>query len=172
MRIFIFTLLSALSLLAGPKDISSFHSAFTQTIIDEHKKKIIYSGELWASKPQNALWTYQKPIQKSVYITGSRLTLIEPVIEQATIRTLNDEIDFLEIIKKAKPIDASHYKATVNSQTYTIEFSNNSLTSIKYTDGYENQIIIKFLNPVTNQPIEASRFKAVIPQGFDVIKDR
>jgi len=172
MRIFIFTLLSALTLLASPKDISSFHSTFTQTIIDEHKKKIVYTGELWASKPQNALWKYQKPIQKSVYITGSRLTLLEPVIEQATIRTLNDEIDFLEIIKKAKAIDATHYKATVNGQTYTIEFSNNNLTSIKYSDNYENQVVIQFLNPVANELIEASRFKAVIPQGFDVIKDR
>lgn len=172
MRIFIFTLLSAFTLLAGPKDINSFHSTFTQTIIDEHKKKIVYTGELWASKPQNALWMYLKPIQKSVYINGSRLTLIEPVIEQATIRTLNDEIDFLEIIKKAKPIDASHYSATVNNQSYTIEFFNNSLTSINYIDSYDNQIIIKFLNPVINQPIETSRFKAVIPQGFDILKDR
>jgi outer membrane lipoprotein carrier protein len=170
MHIIMLTLLSATFLFAAPKDINSFHSTFTQTIIDEHKKKIIYTGELWASKPQNALWVYQKPIQKSVYISGSRLTLIEPVIEQATIRTLNDEIDFLEIIKKAKPLDASRYSATVNNQTYLIEFSNDMLSSISYTDGYENKVIIKFLNPIANKPIEVSRFKAVIPEGFDVIK--
>jgi len=170
MRIFIFTLLSTLTLLGAPKDISSFHSAFTQTIIDEHKKKLVYTGELWASKPQNALWRYQKPIQKSVYINGSKLTLIEPLIEQATIRTLNGDIDFLEIIKKAKPIDVSRYSATVNNQTYFIDFTNDTLSSINYTDGYENHVIIKFLNPVTNQPIEASRFKAIIPEGFDIIK--
>lgn len=170
MRIFIFTLLSALSLLAAPKDINSFHSTFTQTIIDEHKKKLVYTGELWASKPQNALWTYQKPIQKSVYINGAHLTLIEPAIEQATIRTLNGDIDFLEIIKKAKPIDTSRYSATVNNQTYFIDFSNDTLSSINYTDSYENQVMIKFLNPVTNKPIDASRFKVVIPEGFDVVK--
>lgn len=170
MRIFIFTLLSALSLLAAPKDINSFHSTFTQTIIDEHKKKLVYTGELWASKPQNALWTYQKPIQKSVYINGAHLTLIEPAIEQATIRTLNGDIDFLEIIKKAKPIDTSRYSATVNNQTYFIDFSNDTLSSINYTDSYENQVMIKFLNPVTNKPIDASRFKVIIPEGFDVVK--
>jgi len=170
MRIFIFSLLSALSLLAAPKDISSFHSTFTQTIIDEHKKKLVYTGELWAAKPQNALWTYQKPIQKSVYINGARLTLIEPAIEQATIRTLNGEIDFLEIIKKAKPLDASRYSATVNNQTYFIDFTNDTLSSISYTDSYENQVIIKFLTTTTNKPIDASRFKAVIPKGFDIIK--
>ncbi|HEX5710473.1 MAG TPA: LolA-like outer membrane lipoprotein chaperone [Sulfuricurvum sp.] len=170
MRFFILTLLSAISLLAGPKDINSFHSSFTQTIIDEHKKKIVYNGELWASKPQNALWMYKKPIQKSVYISGSKLTLIEPVIEQATIRTLNDEIDFLEIIKKAKPMNAAHYTATVNGQTYFIEFSGDTLSSISYTDGYENKVIIQFLNPDTNKPIDASRFKPSIPTGFDIIR--
>lgn len=170
MRFFILTLLSAISLLAGPKEISSFHSSFTQTIIDEHKKKIVYSGELWASKPQNALWVYKKPIQKSVYISGSKLTLIEPVIEQATIRTLGDEIDFLAIIKKAKAIDATRYSATVNSQVYFIEFSNDVLSSISYTDGYENKVIIKFLNADMNKPIDGSRFKPVIPADFDIIK--
>ncbi len=172
MRIIMLTLLTATILLAAPKDIHSFHSTFTQSIVDEHKKKIVYTGELWASKPQNALWVYQKPIQKSVYISGSKLTLIEPVIEQATIRTLNDEIDFLEIIKKAKAVDTSHFSATVNSQTYLIEFSNDILSSISYTDGYENKVIIKFTNPVTNKAIDASRYKAVIPANFDIIKDQ
>jgi outer membrane lipoprotein carrier protein len=171
MRIFILTLLSALILFGAPKDIGSFHSSFSQTIVDEHKKKLVYTGELWASKPQNALWVYTKPIQKSVYINSKRLTLIEPAIEQATVRTLNDEIDFLEIIKKAKPLSTSRYSAAVNNQTYQIDFSNDTLTSISYTDTYENHVIIKFLNPVTNKPIDASRFKPVIPEGFDIIKD-
>lgn len=170
MRFVIAILLSLIPLFASPKDINSFHASFTQTITDEHNKKIIYSGELWASKPQNALWMYKKPMQKSVYINGQRLTLIEPAIEQATLRTLNDEIDILEIIKKAKPLSATRYSAAVNGQTYFIEFSNDTLSSISYTDGYENQVIIKFLTPTTNQPIEVSRFKAIIPQGFDVIK--
>jgi outer membrane lipoprotein carrier protein len=171
MRLVIITFLSLIPLFASPKDITSFHAPFSQTITDEHNKKIVYSGELWASKPQNALWMYKKPMQKSVYINGQRLTLIEPAIEQATVRTLNDEIDILEIIKKAKPLTATRYSAAVNGQTYFIEFSNDTLSSISYTDGYENQVVIKFLNPVSNQPIEASRFKAVIPAEFDIIKN-
>ncbi len=171
MRFLIITLLSLISLFGSPKDINSFHASFTQTITDEHKKKIVYSGELWASKPQQALWMYKSPIQKSVYINGQRLTLIEPAIEQATVRTLNDEIDILEIIKKAKPLNSTRYSASVNGQIYWMDFSNDTLSSISYTDGYENQVVIKFLNPITNQQIDASRFKAVIPAGFDIIKN-
>lgn len=171
MRLFLITFLSALSLFAAPKDITSFHSSFTQTIIDDTKKKIIYQGEIWASAPQNALWVYQKPIQKSVYINGSHLTLIEPKIEQATLKNLGDEIDFLQIIKKAKPLSASRYSTTLNGQTYFIDFNGDLLSTISYSDNYENQVSIKFTNPEQNKAINPSRFKAVIPADYDVIRD-
>lgn len=171
MRIFFLIFLYVSTVLSAPKDINSFHSNFTQTITDEQKKKLTYNGELWATKPQNALWKYTKPIQKSVYIVGSKLTLIEPLIEQVTIRTLNDEIDFLEIIKKSKALSPTRYSATVNGQTYFIEFSDDTLSSINYTDGYDNKIMIKFTNGITNQPIPSSRFKPTFPSSFDVIKE-
>ncbi len=166
-----FFLLSAI-LSASPNEISSFNSKFEQRIVDEHGKTLLYRGELWATKPQNALWLYQSPIQKSVYINAKVLTIIEPTIEQATVKTLGGEIDFLEIIKKAKKVDNEHYNATVNGLTYAITFKNDSLSTIGYTDSYDNRVTIKFLNPSTNQPIEAKRFKPAIPSDFDLIRDR
>ncbi|MDD5051226.1 MAG: LolA-like outer membrane lipoprotein chaperone [Sulfuricurvum sp.] len=163
--------LITLSLFASPKELNSFNSKFVQTIIDDNGKKITYQGELWAMKPQNALWLYQKPIQKSVYINGKKLTVIEPQIEQVTLRTLGDEIDFLEIIKKAKSLDGSHYSAIVNSQNYIIDFKNEILSSISYKDNFDNKVNIQFTNPVQNKSIESSRFKATIPSEFDIIKD-
>lgn len=171
MRFLLFLPLCMILSHASMQDLSSFHANFEQTIIDDNKKVIRYSGELWASKPQNALWTYRKPIQKSVYINGKKLTVIEPLIEQATIRTLGDEIDFLEIIKKAKPISPTRYTATVKGQTYYVDLSNNLISSISYTDGYDNKITIKFLNPVHNQSIDSSRYKPIIPKDFDIITD-
>jgi outer membrane lipoprotein carrier protein len=165
------SLLFTITLLASPQDINSFNSPFEQRIVDEHKKVITYRGELWASKPQNALWSYQKPIQKSVYINAKRLVIIEPQLEQATIRSLGDEIDFLEIIKKAKKIDNDHYNATVNGQTYTIIFKNDLLNAIQYTDTYDNHVTIQFLKPVQNSSIPASRFVPTIPAGYDVLKN-
>jgi len=164
--------LLSLTLFGSPKDLSSFNSKFIQTIIDDSNKKIVYSGELWASKPQNALWVYQKPIQKSVYVNGSKITVIEPQIEQVTMRTLDDEIDFLQIIQKAKKVDEEKYSATVKGQTYTVQFKNTQLASIAYKDGYDNRVTIQFTNPVQNKAIEANRYKPIIPEGFDIIKDR
>lgn len=163
--------LFALSLFASPKEITSFNSKFVQTIIDDNNKKITYSGELWASKPQNALWSYQKPIQKSVYVSGSKITVIEPQIEQVTLRTLDDEIDFLQIIQKAKKIDEDKYSATVKGQTYSVLFKNGLLASISYKDSYDNRVSIQFTSPIQNKPIESGRYKPAIPEGFDIIKD-
>lgn len=163
--------LLTLTLFASPQEINSFSSPFEQRIVDEHGKVITYSGELWASKPQNALWSYQKPIQKSVYISAKHLVILEPQLEQATIRSLGDEIDFLEIIKKAKKIDNDRYSATVNGQAYTIIFKNDLLSAIQYTDGYDNKVTIQFLKPTQNGSIPSSRFVPVIPAGYDVIKN-
>jgi outer membrane lipoprotein carrier protein len=167
---FLFAL--ALTLFASPKEITSFNSKFVQTILDANGKKILYTGELWASKPQNALWVYQKPIQKSVFINGQKITVIEPQIEQVTLRTLDDEIDFLQIIQKAKQVSEDKYTATIKGQTYAVTFKNETLNSISYTDGYDNKVTIVFTNPSQNKAIEASRFKPIIPADFDVIKDR
>ncbi|HQS66009.1 MAG TPA: LolA-like outer membrane lipoprotein chaperone [Sulfuricurvum sp.] len=160
-----------LTLFASPQDISSFNSPFEQRIVDEHGKVIVYRGELWAAKPQNALWVYHKPIQKSVYINAKRLVVLEPQLEQATIRTLGDEINFLEIIKKAKKVDNDHYNATVNGQTYSITFKNDLLTAIQYNDSYDNKITIQFLKPTHNTAIPSARFQPSIPASFDVLKN-
>ena len=171
MRFLPLSLLFTLTLFASPQDINSFSSPFEQRIVDEHGKVITYRGELWASKPQNALWSYQKPIQKSVYINAKRLVIVEPQLEQATIRSLGDEIDFLEIIKKAKKIDNDHYKATVNGETYAIIFKNDLLSAIQYSDNYDNKVIIQFLKPLHNSSIPASRFVPTIPASYDVLKN-
>ncbi|MDD5211295.1 MAG: LolA-like outer membrane lipoprotein chaperone [Sulfuricurvum sp.] len=171
MRFLPLTLLFAVTLFASPQDINSFSSPFEQRIVDEHGKVITYRGELWAAKPQNALWSYQKPIQKSVYINAKRLIIVEPQLEQATIRSLGDEIDFLEIIKKAKKIDNDHYTASVNGQAYTITFKNDLLSAIQYKDGYDNKVTIQFLKPVHNTAIPSSRFQPSIPAGYDVLKN-
>lgn len=163
-------LLIAVSLFAAPKDLGSFHSKFDQTITDENGKTIRYQGEMWASKPQNALWVYQKPIQKSVYVTGQNITVIEPLIEQVTLRRLDDEIDFLQIVQKAKRLDDERYSATVNGQNYSVVFKDGILSSISYTDGFDNKVLINFLSPVQNRPVDPSRFKPLIPADYDVIR--
>lgn len=170
MRFLPFSLLLAASLFAAPKDVQSFHARFDQSITDEHGKSIRYSGELWAAKPQNALWVYQKPVSKSVYISGRQVTVIEPAIEQVTLRSLDGDIDFLQIIQGARKIDDNRYVASVRGQRYEITFKNDILFSIGYTDGFDNKVLIRFIDPEQNRPIDSSRFKTLIPSDYDVIR--
>lgn len=170
MRFFLIALLASAALFAAPKDLTSFNAKFVQTITDDSGKTIRYSGELWAAKPQNALWVYQKPIQKSVYVNAQKVTVIEPQIEQVTLRTLENEIDFLQIVQKAKKTGNDTYAATVKGQTYTVTFKNDLLNSISYTDGFDNKVTIQFNSQSQNKEIDASRFKALIPADFDIIK--
>ncbi len=160
----------AVSLNAAPKDIQSFNSKFEQTITDDNGKTIRYTGELWAAKPQNALWMYQKPIKKSVFVNAQKITIVEPSIEQVTLRTLDGEIDFLQIVQQAKKVDENKYVATIKGEKYTILFNNDLLSTISYTDGFDNKVVIKFTAPVQNKPIESSKFKPTIPEDYDVIK--
>jgi outer membrane lipoprotein carrier protein len=159
-----------MALIAAPKDITSFNSKFEQTITDDNGKTIRYTGELWAAKPQNALWMYQKPIKKSVYINAKKITILEPSIEQVTMRTLDGEIDFLQIIQQAKKVDEHKYIATVKGEKYTIVFQNDLLSTISYTDSFDNKVVIKFTAPVQNKPIENSKFNPTIPEDYDIIK--
>ncbi len=170
MRYFLAALFASAALLAAPKDLNSFNAKFVQTITDDGGKTIRYSGELWAAKPQNALWTYQKPIRKSVYVNAQKVTVIEPAIEQVTLRTLENEIDFLSIVQKAKKVDGNTYTATVKGQTYTVTFKGDLLDSIRYSDGFDNKVTIQFSGQNMNQPIDPSRFKALIPADYDIIK--
>ncbi len=169
-----FTLLFAftLTLYASPKEFSTFNGKFVQTILDGNGKKIVYSGELWASKPQNALWVYHKPVKKSIYVNGPKITVIEPNIEQVTLRNLDGEIDFLQIVQKAVKVDAETYKATIKGETYTMTFQNNLLHIIRYNDSFDNKVVIQFSAQKANSPIDPSRFKASIPADYDIIQDR
>ncbi|MBD3798308.1 LolA-like outer membrane lipoprotein chaperone [Sulfuricurvum sp.] len=160
----------AVLLSAAPKDIQSFNSKFEQTITDDNGKIIRYTGELWAAKPQSALWMYQKPIKKSVFVNAQKITIIEPSIEQVTLRTLDGEVDFLQIIQQAKKVDDNKYIATIKGEKYTILFSNNLPSTISYTDSFDNKVVIKFTSPVQNKPIESSKFKPTIPEDYDIIK--
>lgn len=170
MRNLLLLILLCITLFASPKEMVAFHSKFDQSITDDNGKTIRYSGELWAQKPQNALWVYTKPIQKSVYVNARKVTVLEPALEQATVRRLDDEIDFLRILSQSKRISDTEYAATINGVKYKIMLSDNIPVSIGYTDSFDNKIVIRFLNPELDKPVEPSKLLPKIPSGFDLIQ--
>lgn len=171
MRFFVSLFFLSLSLMASPKEMRTFSADFEQRIVDEHGKSLLYRGQLWAVSPQNALWKYTKPIQKSVIIKGQKLTVIEPILEQVTIKTLENEINFFTLLQKAKKVDETHYRSSIEGINYTITFQNGTPSQISYVDGFDNQISITFSRPILNKAIDPKLFAPTIPSDYDILRD-
>ncbi len=169
MKLLLTSLLTCKLLFAFPVQLESIKSNFTQTIVDDHNKSIIYIGKLWAKKPSIAHWSYKKPIEKEIYMIYSRLTIIEPDLEQVIRKDIGDSIDLIKIISNSKKLSSNHYIAKYNDKDYHIYLEKETLKSLHYTDDFGNKTVIDFNNTVQNEDINDSNFKVVIPEDYDLI---
>ena len=171
MRYLLPTLLYLLTpLLALDVTLQSFQASFTQEILDENNKSIVYRGTLWAQRPDSALWHYSEPVEKSIYVHGGEVVMIEPDLEQAVVRRLNEDIDFLEILSRARKSGPEQYEAQYGSQTFHITLKGEVIDSISYRDSFDNRVSITFSKQMQNTPIEAERFRVTIPPSYDIIR--
>ncbi len=169
---YIFTLLILFTqIFAYIDSINSFEADFTQSVTDEKKKVLSYSGHIIASKPQNALWKYNTPVKKEIYINAFNVTVIEPEIEQVIIRKLESNFDLFNMIKNAKQIDKNTYKAFYKDSEFIITTKNDMIESISYLDEFENSVKIVFTHQKQNEVIDPEVFMPKIPIDFDVIRD-
>jgi len=168
--IIILMFLSTLSV-ASIKEVSSFEADFTQSITDDKNKTLVYSGHIIALKPQKAFWNYLKPVKKTIYINNSRVTIIEPEIEQVIVRHISSDIDIFKMIKNAKEVKKDIYLATYKDVKFNITIENKLIKSISYKDEFDNKIKILFTNQIQNHQIDKSIFLPTIPLDYDIIRD-
>ena len=171
MRLLLSTLLLSTSLFAVGEKIMSMQADFTQSITDDKNSTLVYKGKMLAKRPNMAKWDYIEPIEKCVYIVDKEVTVVEPELEQAIIKRLDNSIDILAILSSAVKVSKGHYIATYHDKAYEIYFSGDKIESIHFSDAFDNQVSITFTNEKINQKIDDHLFKAVIPLDFDVIKD-
>lgn len=170
MKLFLGTLLTYNMLFGFPVELNTIESHFTQSILDEDNKSIVYEGKLWAKKPAMAHWSYEKPIQKDIYVTFSKVTIVEPDLEQVIYKDIGDTIDLIAIISHAKALSPEHYLAQYNNKDYHIYLNKKLLSSIVYRDDFDNKTVIKFDHIKQNYDLNTSHLEAVIPEDYDVIK--
>jgi outer membrane lipoprotein carrier protein len=152
-------------------DINSFKADFTQSVTDEKNKILTYEGSIVASRPQNAMWNYAKPIKKEVFISLNNITIIEPEIEQVIVRNVESHFDFFNMIKNAKKIKEDTYTATYKESIFTITTKNALIKSISYVDEFDNKVKIVFKNQKQNERIDEQIFTPNIPLDYDIIQD-
>ena len=152
-------------------NFSSFEADFVQTITDEKGEVLSYSGSLKALKPQFALWNYETPVEKRVYIQDKSITVVEPELEQVIIRRISNDFDFFTLIKNAKKIDKENYVATFEESDIYIELKDSKVLSLSYKDKFDNDVKILFSKQQHNKQISPSLFKASYSQGYDIITE-
>ncbi len=152
------------------KDIKSYQAEFTQSIINNSGKEILYKGNIYINQPSNVLWSYNDPIEKDVYILSSKVVIIEPDLEQAIVSTMQEEINILDLLKNPIKISKNKYEATLYDNEYLLTIINNILVQINYIDEIENKVTIYFKNIKQNKIMSNDIFKYKIPLDYDVIK--
>lgn len=171
MKYLLFITLYIPALFGFSESIYSFSAEFKQRIIDDQNKTITYHGQVWAKRPDKALWKYSDPIEKNVYIHGHQVIVIEPDLEQAIIKKISNDIDLFALIASAKPIGDEIYEAHYADQIFTIRLKRGVIELIKYLDPFENRVIIAFTDQKQNKEIDDDKFFARIPKSYDIIKD-
>ena len=156
---------------ADLSNINFFEADFKQEITDEKGKKIVYSGHLQSSKPQYALWKYETPVKKEIYLSSHKIVIIEPEIEQVIERSLNGDFDFFSIVKNSKLIKANTYLAIYKNSKFKIQTENSNIKSISYNDEFDNYVKVIFSKQVKNKRIDLAIFSPTIPDEYDLIKD-
>ncbi len=152
-------------------DVKSFKADFKQVVTDDKGKQLLYDGHIQATNPKYALWQYMTPIEKSIYITPNKITIIEPEIEQVLIRNLSSDFDFFRMIKYAKKISENSYVTFLNDSKYTIRIKDDLIDSISYIDEFGNTVEITFKNQFQNIEISKEIFTPLIPKNYDIIDE-
>lgn len=171
MRIIFVALLSISSLFAIGEKTETMQAQFVQTITDDKKSTITYEGTMSAKRPNMAMWHYIKPVDKKIYITAEKVTIVEPELEQAIVKRLSNTIDILAILASAQQEGKNSYVASYNDKEYHIALQNNKIKTITYSDAFDNTVKIVFSAQKINQKLDDAHFKAIIPADFDIIKD-
>lgn len=159
------------SLFAIGEKTNTMQADFVQTIKDDKNSTITYTGTMLAKRPNMTKWHYKEPIEKSVYVTASNVTIIEPELEQAIIQRLNNSIDILAILSSVTKVGKSTYEAFYNNKKYQITMKGALIQSISFADAFDNRVTITFTAQKINQKLNNDLFVADIPADFDIIRN-
>ena len=152
------------------ENLKSFEADFTQTIHNSSGQQIVYKGHLYIKEPSKILWQYKDPIIKNVYVINQVAIIDEPELEQAVIAKLENELDFIKILKSAKRYNKMIYRATIQGVVYELILRDSKIKYIKYQDELQNMVTLSFDSVKQNEPIKDELFNFNPPEYYDIIR--
>ncbi|MGL2596177.1 LolA-like outer membrane lipoprotein chaperone [Helicobacter pylori] len=133
------------------QNLQSFSAHFKQVLKNE--KPLVYYGILKAKAPNWALWVYEKPLKKEIYMNDKEVVVYEPNLFQATITPLKDKTDFFTILKQLKKQTDGSFQTTINKTTYRLVFKDGKPFSLEFKDEMNNLVTITFSQAEINPKI-------------------
>ncbi len=171
MRLLLIILLSFTSLFGFIDTINTFSANFEQHITDDQNKSIVYTGNIQAKRPNMALWNYETPVKKQLFIREQQVVILEPELEQAIIKNVSSDIDIFTIISKATKISDEMYLAEYRDMEFILKIKDGVIQAISYEDVFENSIVLTFSQQRVNKMIDDEIFQALIPADFDILRE-
>ena len=147
-----------------------FSADFDQSIANpDGNETLHYRGDLAVELPDTAKWRYKTPVPKTICVTGSRVWVIEPELEQATLYHMNASIPIFRIFRQAKRQNDGTYRATYQNRTYTVVTDEkNRPRQIRYTDDLGNRITLIFSH-IKAEIEDPNLLKCDIPDDYDIV---
>ncbi len=156
---------------ASIKDLKSYEAHFTQTIIDQDDVKVVYKGVFKALKPLKAVWHYDQPVKKSVYINSRQIVVVEPELEQAIYKESQKAFTLFNILEDATMVDETTYEKKIDDRIYRLKVNKHTIISLTYKDNFDNKVSIVFDNQKPDAIIHAKAFHPIISEDYDIIQE-
>tara|TARA_B100001250_G_scaffold250246_1_gene215088 strand:- start:282 stop:893 length:612 start_codon:yes stop_codon:yes gene_type:complete len=150
----------------------------------------VVSGEILIRKPNQLLWSMERPSQKIVLINGKTITYFDADLEQVVISDYLEEnqVSWVNLFLNRSPMESSYKfneKKLNNGETHirfdymkgdyqsvTLIFKSGLLQGINLLDKSTNSIIIEFTKFEINQKISDNLFNYQFPSSADIIDQR
>ncbi|MDO4674524.1 LolA-like outer membrane lipoprotein chaperone [Campylobacter sp.] len=137
--------------------------------VHSQQGKIEYKGH-FVLQNNRALWSYEEPAKKEIYINDDEIVIVEHDLEQVLISRIDSIPNLSEIFKKAKRLGAAKFEAKYQNINYTIELENDAIKKISYKDELENFVSITLFKLQKDGPIDPKIFTPKYPQNYDIVR--
>jgi outer membrane lipoprotein carrier protein len=194
-----FSLLLSAPLLAGPgrtqletfsKDVTTLKGEFAQTLFDANGRvKDKSSGAVALMAPRQFRWDVRKPFEQHIVADGNAIWVYDVDLEQVNVRAQSfDEansplavlldlamldVEF-KVVERPKAEGQIWLRLTAKAKNPDFKyadlgFSNNTLSTMRLVDNFDQRTDIRFSNWARNAKLAASMFTFVPPKGVDVV---
>jgi outer membrane lipoprotein carrier protein len=168
---------------------NNFETNFNQTITNDKGKVIKYSGSVSFKQDRDVFidkfnhkqvissrlfkWSYTNPTKKEVCTDGVQLLVIDHDLEQVSKYLIDDGLDLEKVLKVAKKISTTDYKAVYKDIEYLITLDNRGrLKKIFYVDSLDNRVRILFTNMKYNSKSFSDKsLECPIDPDYDIIEE-